>query len=156
MNINWLKSKSIRYSVAALLVALTLTLIGESLIQTAPATMPRERPAPVLTTQGEQHLLYGDARGGGGHLHGANRPCKSEFPADWDAQEVISTVQRIAANDNLNWRQQDNGYHVAEDMVDNIRVRIVLSQDRSRIITAYPTNVTRNPCPTRQSPANDN
>lgn len=107
---------------------------------------------PVLSEQAEQHLLYGDKRGGG-HLHGVGKACKSEFPQDWDKNEVITHVKKIAANDNLGWQQQDNGYYVAEDMVEGTRVRVILNQTRTKIVTAYPTNVERNPCP---KPANDN
>lgn len=107
---------------------------------------------PVLTTQAEKHILNGDARGGG-HLHGTGNACKSEFPAAWDEQDVIAHVKDIAANDNLNWKEQSNGYHVAESMVENVRVRVVINQDQTKIVTAYPTNLPRNPCP---KPANDN
>jgi len=107
---------------------------------------------PVLTEQAEKHILYGDARGGG-HLHGIGKPCKSEFPEDWDEEEIVARVKDIAANDNLNWQEQGNGYHVAAEMVEDIRVRVVLNHDQTKIITAYPTNVPRNPCP---RPANDN
>lgn len=110
--------------------------------------------SPLLTPQAQQHLLYGDKRGGG-HLHGVGKECKSEFPAHWDKEEVITRVKTVAANDNLNWKQQDNGYYVAEQNVEGIRVRVVLNGDRTKIITAYPTNVPRNPCPARR-PANDN
>lgn len=104
----------------------------------------------VLTPEREQHILYGDGRGGG-HLHGVGKPCKSEFPPDWDAAQIIETSERIAANDNLDWEAQRNGYYVAESDQGHIRVRVVLGPQRQHIITAYPVNVERNPCP-----ANDN
>lgn len=96
------------------------------------------------------HILYGD-ESGGGHLYGTGTPCKSEFPADWNEDKIIQTTKHIAANDNLNWRQEHNGYFVTENMIDGVNVRVVLDPQRSNIITAYPTNVPRNPCP-----ANDN
>ncbi|MCM2343941.1 MAG: EndoU domain-containing protein [Alphaproteobacteria bacterium] len=156
MQINWLSKAPVRLFTAILLTLITLWLLTEALHPTQSSkALLQNKPDPVLTRQGAKHLLYGDTRGGG-HLHGSNRPCKSEFPADWDAQEVITTVKQVAANDNLNWKQQDNGYHVSESMVENIRVRVVLNQDQTKIITAYPTNVPRNPCPERQDAANDN
>ena len=129
-----------------LLVALAVLALALDM-RAAPVSDPSQ---PVLTAQAEQHLLHGDRRGGG-HLHGTGKACKSEFPADWDAGEVIAHVKTIAANDNLDWELQDNGYHVAEQTVDGTRVRVVLNRDRTGIVTAYPTNVRRNPCP-----ANDN
>lgn len=106
--------------------------------------------AIVLTPVTETHILHGNSSGGG-HLHGAGKPCKSEFPADWNAQKIIDTTRRIAANDNLDWRQEDNGYYVTEQMVDGVNVRVVLGKQKARVVTSYPVNLPRNPCP-----ANDN
>ena len=103
-----------------------------------------------LSTRAEKHILYGD-RSGGGHKHGVGKPCKSEFPKNWDDQTILSSVKKIAANDNLSWEQQNNGYHVVEQFHDGIKVRVVMGENRRNIITAYPVNVPRNPCP-----ANDN
>lgn len=118
---------------------------------------PLPASAPVLDSYAEQHLLYGDKRGGG-HLHGAGKACKSEFPESWNREDVINHVKNVAANDNLDWEKQPNGYYVAEEMVEDIRVRVVLNQTRTKIITSYPTNVERNPCPrgSNKIPANDN
>jgi len=93
-----------------------------------------------------RHILGGDHRGGG-HRYGTGKPCKSEFPADWDDSEILEATARIAANDNLNWQRQDNGYFVTEKMVEGVRVRVVLGRDKESVVTAYPTNVARNPCP---------
>lgn len=100
----------------------------------------------------QTHILTGDATGGG-HRAGAGKPCKSEFPADWPDDKIIVTVGKIAANDNLFWKEQDNGYYVAEQPVDGVRVRVVMDKQRAHVITAYPTNLPRNPC---RTPANDN
>lgn len=96
------------------------------------------------------HILYGDATGGG-HLHGQNKPCKSEFPKHWNEDTILKEVDLIAANDNLNWEQQSNGYYVTEQKVGAVKVRVVKGRNGEDVITAYPTNVQRNPCP-----ANDN
>lgn len=96
------------------------------------------------------HILHGDYNGGG-HKYGTKKPCKSEFPEDWNEVKILTTVSKIAANDNLAWRQEHNGYHVTEKTVDNVRVRVVIDNKKDQVITAYPTNRRRNPCP-----ANDN
>lgn len=118
----------------------------------APYGGPATTQAPRLTEARAQHILYGDRRGGG-HLHGAGRPCKSEFPADWSADKVILTVTQEAANDNLKWQRQKNGYDVAEVSKDGVRIRIVVNGNHDQIITAYPLNMPRNACPPA---ANDN
>ncbi len=114
-------------------------------------------PSAVELTQGRmEHILYGDNTGGG-HLYGTGKPCKSEFPENWDSAQIIETVEQIAANDNLKWRKELNGYYTAEEKIDGIKVRVVLSDTKGRIITAYPVNVKRNPCDTPYNDiANDN
>lgn len=104
------------------------------------------RHVVILTPQRRHHILYGDDKGGG-HLNGIGKPCKSEFPKEWDADKIIRTTEHIAANDNLDWDAQRNGYYVAESNQDGVRVRVVLGPQRQHIITAYPVNVKRNPCP---------
>lgn len=130
------------FDLEKILAPLTTTLTA------APSAAPQN--APVLTEARRIHILYGDNRGGG-HLYGTGKPCKSEFPASWSAQRITSTVEQAAANDNIPWQQQGNGYYAADVMSENIRIRIVLSETRREIITAYPVGVARNPCP-----ANDN
>ncbi len=108
----------------------------------------------VISDKRRLHILQGDARGGG-HAFGTGRPCKSEFPKEWSNDEIITHVQTIAANDNLNWEKQDNGYYTATQTIENVRVRVVLNKNKDDVVTAYPLNLGRNPCPAR-TPANDN
>ncbi len=97
----------------------------------------------------EKHILYGDATGGG-HKFGTGAPCKSEFPASWNDTDIIDTVKTMAANDNIDWEQQDNGYYVAEQNAsDGTRVRVVLDREGDDVITAYPVNTRRNACPAK-------
>lgn len=112
------------------------------------------RAGPELTIARINHILYGDQTGGG-HLHSVGKPCKSEFPADWDKKEIIDTIRSLAANDNADWEQQGNGYYVSEFVEGQIRIRIVIDSKKESVITAYPVNVKRNPCPVPAA-ANDN
>lgn len=111
--------------------------------------------ASSISPQRREHILHGDATGGG-HMHGAGKPCKSEFPEHWDEDTIIKEVELIASNDNLAWQQQRNGYYVAEQKVGTVKVRVVKGRNGKDVITAYPTNVKRNPCPRQGFPANDN
>jgi hypothetical protein len=111
----------------------------------------KDAPA-VLTDARRVHILYGD-QSGGGHLSGVGKPCKSEFPSDWTEEKITRTVEQIAANDNLNWKRQENGYYTVNRMVEDVRVRVVVDRRKNEIVTAYPVNIGRNPCP---APANDN
>ena len=135
----------------AFLVVAVALVAGASFLYNAPEN--QEQPsAPQISISDNRaaHILYGD-HSGGGHKFGAGRPCKSEFPEKWTDQKIIGTVSRIAANDNLNWRQENNGYYVIENIVEGVNVRVVMAENRQNIITAYPINMPRNPCP-----ANDN
>lgn len=132
----------------------TQAAIKQSAGEETPAHIPNAKQefnrASIISPERRAHILYGDATGGG-HLYGTGKPCKSEFPEYWDEQTVIKEVELIAANDNLNWEQQRNGYYVTEQKVGTINVRVVKDRSGEDVITAYPTNVPRNPCP-----ANDN
>lgn len=116
-----------------------------------PQFIENAKPVSIPETA-RTHILYGDARGGG-HMAGVGKPCKSEFPKDWSAEEIIQNVSAIAANDNLDWRRQKNGYDVAEDFIDDVKVRVVVNARKDEVVTAYPVNMRRNPCP---AAANDN
>ncbi|MEM7618081.1 MAG: EndoU domain-containing protein [Pseudomonadota bacterium] len=118
----------------------------ESESQETPEVTPDFNRASAITPERRTHILYGDATGGG-HLYGTGAPCKSEFPKHWGEDTIIEEVEIIAANDNLNWRQQRNGYYVAEQDVGTVRIRVVKGRQNEKVITAYPTNVPRNPCP---------
>lgn len=127
----------------------TLFLLGVLVMIMDAPSIPA--PQPRLSPQREAHILYGDDRGGG-HLHGVGQPCKSEFPAAWTARDVIKNVREAAANDNINWRREQNGYYSGEGTIHRVRVRIILDGEKDDIITAYPINLPRNPCPVKQSP----
>ena len=115
-----------------------------------------------LSTQAQKHILYGNNRGGG-HKYGVGKPCKSEFPKDWNDAKIIETVKTFAANDNMNWKQGRNGYFTADTVQDGVKVRVVLDREKDDVVTAYPLNTRRNPCNIETdvpeklpSPANDN
>ncbi len=133
--------------VLALLVLAELQNIQSGPPQTEPDFL--YKPAEI-SEKARNHILYGD-HSGGGHKHGTAKPCKSEFPADWNDQKIIDTVQKIAANDNLQWKQQENGYYVTENYDDNVKIRVVIGRQKKHVITAYPLNTGRNPCHTNDN-----
>lgn len=120
--------------------------------QTDKSTTNSFNNAARVSDKRRTHILYGDATGGG-HKHGVGAPCKSEFPEHWDDDTIIKEIEMIAANDNLSWEEQRNGYYVTEQKVGTVKVRVVKARNGNDVITAYPTNVKRNPCPRA---ANDN
>lgn len=147
-----LRGKFLRkfFIMAIIVIAIAAVLIHKE----NPAVPPRSAATvPLhLSKARRQHILYGDAHGGG-HLHGAGMACKSEFPASWSADKVLKVVTTDAANDNLDWHHEKNGYDVADTMEDGIQIRIVVNGTHSEVITAYPLNTPRNPC---TPAANDN
>ncbi|MEM8832904.1 MAG: EndoU domain-containing protein [Pseudomonadota bacterium] len=130
--------------------ALDLVMSEEARVEQTPQVKEDFNESNLISEQRRTHILYGDATGGG-HLYGTGKPCKSEFPKHWNEDTIIKEVELIAANDNLNWEQQRNGYYVTEQKVGSLNVRVVKGRNNEQVITAYPTNVPRNPCP-----ANDN
>lgn len=109
------------------------------------ATVAASLSRPTISEQRAQHILYGDGTGGG-HLHPGG-PGKSAFPASWSADRVLDEVDRIASDPSIAAQVQRNGRTVKEATVDGISIRVV-QEPASRgggVVTAFPTNVPRNP-----------
>jgi hypothetical protein len=136
-----------------LVILIALFFSGALSLDKIARTLGLDGPVTV-SEQSKAHILHGDETGGG-HQFGAGRPCKSEFPKEWSGDDIIANVELIASNDNLPWRKQKNGYYTAEETVEGVRVRVILNGRRNDVVTAYPVNTGRNPCP-RRAPANDN
>ncbi len=134
---------------AAIIIGIAHVALRQMTVVTPGAKVP---PSMHISARRMQHILYGDAHGGG-HLHGVGSPCKSEFPANWSADKIILTVTRDAANDNLDWRHERNGYDVADVIEEGIKIRIVVNGQHDEVITAYPVSTPRNAC---LPAANDN
>ncbi len=136
-----------------IIIAVTcLALIGgagaAAYIKRDAMPMLSQLDAPGISQETRQHILVGD-KTGGGHKFGAGKDCKSEFPQGWSDGEIISSIKKVAANDNLKWKQQKNGYFVATDEVNDIKIRVVLDKEKDDIVTGYPVNTNRNACPPR-------
>jgi hypothetical protein len=96
----------------------------------------------VLTPQRRIHILDGDATGGG---HGVGRgiPGKSEFLLPDNA--VIDDVISIATDPTLTWVMQPNGNIRIEGYRFPHDITVILEGDGITVVTAFPTNVPRNP-----------
>jgi hypothetical protein len=107
----------------------------------------------VVSPQRTQHILHGDATGGG-HLW-PGLPGKTPFPKDWDANKVMATVSDIATDPKLLWKPQTgNGslytksgkparFIVTDSngnlpKVDGVPVKVIIEPATNNIITAHP------------------
>ncbi len=110
------------------------------------AQIDSEWVTPHISQQAKIHILYGDETGGA-HFHTVTTPCKSLFPKSWGPDKIIQVTEKIAANDNLEWAQFKSGKMYAQDLEEGILVRVVMDAEREFVITSYPLNADRNPCP---------
>jgi len=147
------RNKVISFFVAAILaiiatvfqhqpVPLNTTPPPVSIEQNA-STAAREQIVFKLSEQRRIHILYGDATGGG-HKAGVGKPGKTEFPASWDEDKILSTVIRIANDNRLPMRQSGRRYWLRMGEEDDLQIRVVLDKERKEIITGYPVNRPRN------------
>ena len=94
----------------------------------------------LASPQRTQHILYGDATGGG-HLH-PGLPGKTPFPESWSPERVMHEASDIATDPSLPSVQQGSR-EVIHGTRDGVDIKVVT--DGSDIITAHPTNIPKNP-----------
>ena len=130
----------------------TTTPSGPTIVEQSPPEDKKDAPPANLAKPGEatlsedrrRHILDGDEKSGG-HGPGRNTPGKSEFPSDWPDEKVIDAVKDVA-NDPASVRTPaDRGRTFVEGTRDGIGIRVIVGADGKAIVTAYPTNVPRNP-----------
>lgn len=126
---------------------------GPTIVEQSPPGDEKDAPPANLAKPGEatlaedrrRHILDGDGKGVGGHGPGRNTPNKSEFPADWPDEKVIDAIKDVA-NDPASVRTPaDKGRTAVEGTRDGVDIRVIVGADGKAIVTAYPTNVPRNP-----------
>jgi hypothetical protein len=93
------------------------------------------------------HILDGDTYGGG-HRHGTGKPGKSEFPASWSDEKIISSMLDVASRpDRPPKHQQYKDRWVTRGIRDDVEVVAVIARDGC-IWTGWPQSgpgVVRNP-----------
>jgi hypothetical protein len=104
--------------------------------------------AVQLADDRRQHILNGDTWGGG-HRHGTGKEGKTEFPADWDDEQVSGVIIDVARYpDQPPVYQEWNSRWIVVGTRNNVEVSVVVQSD-GRIWTAWPEEgspgVLRNP-----------
>jgi hypothetical protein len=89
-----------------------------------------------FTDDQRAHVLDGDKRGGG-HRHGAGRPGKTEFPADWDDDRTVAHVIDVARNPDTAEFQRRGTWRVQGER-DGVEIIVAIKPD-GRIWTAFPS-----------------
>ncbi|MEU6265638.1 EndoU domain-containing protein [Saccharopolyspora shandongensis] len=117
-----------------------------------------EKPnlADVSAELRRNYILDGDGLGGGGHVAGTGLPNKMEFPATWDDDQIINSIEDLAKNPDHPPELQENGRWRVEGTRGGVDIRVVVDKS-GRVHTAHPVggeDVIRNdehgnPCPTK-------
>lgn len=102
----------------------------------------------LASDQRTQHILLGDATGGGHLWPGA--PGKTPFPDSWSVDKIMHSVSDLATDPNASWTQltgkpgaqyTTKGKPVrwaVEGVYDGVNVRVIVEPNGEGIITAYP------------------
>ncbi len=93
------------------------------------------------------HILDGDGLdGGGGHRFGTGKSGKTEFPKNWNDNDILTAISDIARDANSRWGSVNNqGRTATEDYRNGILIKVVYDVKLERIVTGYPLNTPRNP-----------
>ena len=102
-----------------------------------------ENKPSLLDPKGEQHVLGGDATGGG-HRNGTGKPGKSEFPADWPDDRITGEISDVATDPAASRSRGRNGREIVRGTRGGVDIEVVI-EPNGRIVTGYPTNLPRNP-----------
>ena len=97
----------------------------------------------LATSQRRNHILDGDATGGG-HRPGTGISGKSEFPEGWSDDRIMHEISDIATDPSSLFRAGRGGRVIAEGTREGIDIRVILGKD-GEIVSGFPTNVPRNP-----------
>jgi hypothetical protein len=100
----------------------------------------------LLDSKAQKHILDGDSITSGGHRAGTGNPGKSEFPASWSDQKIENVISDIATDPKVQWSKPDpRGYITTTATRDGVEVKVVYDTVNKRIVTGYPTNLSKNP-----------
>jgi hypothetical protein len=101
---------------------------------------------PILVdAERARHILEGDPNTkSGGHRYGTGRPGKSEFPRSWSDKKILQEISDVAIDPRSRRTVERGGTIIAEGKRDGAEIRLVIGNE-NRIVSAYPTNVRRNP-----------
>ncbi|GLZ86015.1 hypothetical protein Pres01_20660 [Metapseudomonas resinovorans] len=114
----------------------------------AKATPSADSLINLASTQRTQHILLGDATGGGHLWPGA--PGKTAFPASWNGDKVMHNVSDLATDPKASWTQltgkpgaqfTTKGKPVrwaVEGVRDGVSIRVIVEPHGEGVITAYP------------------
>jgi RHS repeat-associated protein len=97
----------------------------------------------LLDPKGENHVLGGDATGGG-HRPGTGRPGKSEFPSGWSDDRITGEISDVATDPGSSRTPGRGGRTVVNGTRGGVNIDVII-EPNGRIVTGYPTNLPRNP-----------
>jgi RHS repeat-associated protein len=103
---------------------------------------PCESQVNLASPERTTHMLYGDATGGG-HLW-PGLPGKTPFPSDWSGGQVMHAISEVATSPASAWTPQGSRFVITGEF-SGVDIRIIYDPGTDEIITAYPTNLPRNP-----------
>jgi len=109
-----------------------------------------------INSQQRTHILDSDTTGGG-HGPGRGISGKSEFPASWSDEQTINYILEVIQDPNSQWVQRTGKpgikYTISGQPVrwqiegtrDSVNIKVIVEPDGRGIITAFPTNLSKNP-----------
>lgn len=121
-------------------VAGMLPLISGTMWRTASRNV--DNVADLTTPARRNHILHGDATGGG-HLWPGN-PGKTPFPQSWSGDRIINEISDVATDPHAT-RITQGGRTLVKGSRDGVDILVVIDNASGEIISGYPTNLPKNP-----------
>ncbi|TCC29032.1 DUF6531 domain-containing protein [Kribbella speibonae] len=111
-------------------------------------TVDAERFADLASAARRNHILHGDATGGGHMWPG--KPGKSLFPKSWSEDKIMYEISDIATDPSLQWKQQTGPAgadfthggapvrYIVEGVRDGVKIRVVVEPLGRGIVSGFP------------------
>ncbi|WP_019931245.1 EndoU domain-containing protein [Nocardia sp. BMG111209] len=101
--------------------------------------VPGGPPNITITQRDRIHILDGHGDGiNGGHAPGTGMPNKTEFPDDWEDDEIIDRIVDVARNPDHPPELQKNGRWLVKGRRNGVDIEVVVLPG-GRVWTGYPT-----------------
>ncbi len=95
-------------------------------------------PHPHISPGRKEHILEGDGKSGG-HRSGTGVPGATEFPEDWDDEDILDGIEEVyGSGEEVDGLADDPDYIGLRGKYKGIEIEVIVDGD-GNVVTGYPS-----------------